>query len=396
MISCRSSLKLCTYYFPREPGTAFDVSGLYSPSQPVHFPIPDDVLDAERKEEIVKENYAKLQKKRKEALDSLKETVAIIVSRENIVRDLISVYKDPSILQRKVAAVIKGSEATGDGVLREVYSSFWDTFLSQSDGDSEHTLPLLPDLSREDYVSIGRILTHQFILCGVFPVKLSQASMQHAVLGTATDQCIVESFLALLPPNEKDCLSRALDCVGPFPREEIIDLLDDYNLRQLPTADNIRSILIFVGTAEFVTKPFMCLTSLRQGMGDLWSNVSKEEIASLYEMSRPTAARIMANLALTPENAKEAQIFRWLERYVKGSSHQMLAKLLRFCTASDVLIPDHSIAVHTEVMAPVAIRPKAYTCFRRLILPRNYQSYSQMRNNLNFYLRDCNIWDLND
>ena len=36
----------------------------------------------------------------------------------------------------------------------------------------------------------------------------------------------------------------------------------------------------------------------------------------------------------------------------------MLAKLLRFRTASDVLLPDHSIAVHTEVMAPVAIRPK--------------------------------------
>ena len=295
-------------------------------------------------------------------------------------------YKDPSILQRKVAAVIEGSEATGDGILREVYSSFWDTFLSQSDGDSEHTLPLLPDLSQEDYVSIGRILTHQFILCGVFPVILSQASMQHAILGNATDQCIVESFLALLPPNKKDCLSRALDCV------EIIDLLDDYNLCQLPTADNTRSILIFVGTAEFVTKPFMCLTNLRQGMGDLRSNMSKEEIASLYEMSRPTADRIMANLALTPENAKEAQIFRWLERYLKGSSHQMLAKLLRFCTASDVLLPDHSIALHTEVMAPVAIHLKAYTCFRRLILPRNYQSYSQMRNNLDFYLRDCNIW----
>ena len=121
MISCRSSLNLCTYHFPSEPGTSFDVSGLYSPSQPSHFPIPDDVLDIERKEEIVKENYAKLQKKRKEALDSLIETVAIIVSRENIVRDLISVYKDPSILQRKVTAVIEGSEATGEGVLREVY-----------------------------------------------------------------------------------------------------------------------------------------------------------------------------------------------------------------------------------------------------------------------------------
>ena len=44
-------------------------------------------------------------------------------------------------------------------------------------------------------------------------------------------------------------------------------------------------------------------------MGSLWANISKEEIASLYEMSRPTAASIMATLALTPEDAKEAQIF---------------------------------------------------------------------------------------
>ena len=395
MIPCRSSSKLFTYYFPSEPGTAFDVSGLYSPSQPAHLPIPDDGLEVEHKEEIVKENYIELQNKRKEALDSLKETVAIIVSRENIVGHLLSVYKDPSILQMKFSAVIEGSEATEDGVLR-VYSSFWDTFFSESDGDSEHTLPILPNLSQEDYVSIGRILTHQFLLCGVFPVKLSQASLQHAVLGTVTDQCIVESFLVLLPPNEKDCFRRALDCAGPFPREEIIDLLDDYNLRQLPTADNIRSILIFVGTTEFVTKPFMCLNSFHQGMGDLWSNVSKDEIASPYEMSRPTAVCIMANLALSPENTKEAQIFQWLECYLKGSTHQMLAKLLRFCTASDVLLPDHSITVHTEVMAPVAVCLKAYTCFRRLILPRNSQSYSQMRNNLDFYLRDCNIWDLND
>ena len=139
MIPCRSSSKRFTYYFPSEPGTAFDVSGLYSPSQPAHFPIPDDGLEVEGKEEIVKENYIKLQNKRKEALDSLKETVAIIVSRENIVRHLLSMYKDPSILQMKFSAVIEGSEATGDGVLREVYSSFWDTFLSESDGDGEHT-----------------------------------------------------------------------------------------------------------------------------------------------------------------------------------------------------------------------------------------------------------------
>ena len=86
-----------------------------------------------------------------------------------------SVYKDPSILEKNVVVSIEGTEASGDGVLQEVYSLFWDSFLSQSDDDNEHSFKILPNLNWEDYVSIGRILTHQFVLCGMFPVKVSQA-----------------------------------------------------------------------------------------------------------------------------------------------------------------------------------------------------------------------------
>ena len=188
---------------------------------------------AEEKREIVKEN-SKLQKKQKKALDALEGNVSIIVNKENIVHDLISVYKDPSIREKNVSAVIEGAEATGDGVLRDVYSLFWATFLSQSDGDSEHTIPVLPDLNQEDFVSIGRILTHQYVLCGVFPVKVSQASLQHTMLGNVTDECKIESFLRLLQPREREYLSISLAGDGCFPTEEMIDLFGDYNIRQLP------------------------------------------------------------------------------------------------------------------------------------------------------------------
>ncbi|PFX29257.1 hypothetical protein AWC38_SpisGene5964 [Stylophora pistillata] len=48
------------------------------------------------------------------------------------------------------------------------------SFLSQSDGDSQHSIPILPNLNQEDYVRIGRILTHQFVLCdvGMWAMKL--------------------------------------------------------------------------------------------------------------------------------------------------------------------------------------------------------------------------------
>ena len=336
--------------------------------------------------------------KRQEALRSMEmeRGTHVIVSKENIVSDLISIYNDRTILQKKIACTIEGEDALGDGVLREVYSLFWEAFLTDCDGYSEHPIPILPNLTQEDYKSIGRIITHQFLLCGTFPVKVSQACMQQSLFGKVADECKINSFLRLLPPRERDILSRALAGDVPFPTEEVIDLLEDYNVRQLPNGGNIKSIVLFVATSEFITKPFLCLSSMREGMGHLWDNVTSDEIASLYDKCVPTAARIIERLTLSAEDAREAKIYRWLQRYLKGSVSEILTKFLRFCTATDVLLPDHNIAVCTEVMAPTAIRPKSYTCFRKLILPRNYHSFSQMRNNLNFYLREPGNWDLND
>ena len=376
--------------------TLLDGSEVKSTRQAQGAPSLSDQSVGGDKEKTVNESYKKIEEKRMEALKILKGNVSILVNKENIVQDLLSIYKDPSILEKNVSAFIEGTDATGDGVIREVYSLFWDTFLSQSDGDIEHTIPIVPSLDQEDYVSIGRIITHQFVLCGIFPIRVSQASMQHAILGNASDECKIDSFLRILPQRERNLLTKALAGDGAFPTEEIIDLLDDYNTRQLPTVDNVKSLLLHISTSEFVTKPFLCLASIRLGMGQLWDNVTKEEVEALYEMSRPTAARIIATLVLNPENPKEAQINRWLERYLKGATSEILSKFLHFCTATDILPPGNGIAVDTEVMPPTAIRPKSYTCFRRLILPRNFHSYSEMRNNLEFYLRDSSIWDLND
>lgn len=52
-------------------------------------------------------------------------------------------------------------------------------------------------------------------------------------------------------------------------------------------------------------------------------------------------------------------------------------QFLRFYTATDILLQGNGIAVDTEVMPHTAVRHKPYTCFRRLIVPRNYQSYSE-------------------
>lgn len=133
--------------------------------------------------------------------------------------------------------------------------------------------------------------------------------MQQALLGNAPHKCKIDSFLQILPQRERNLLTKALTGDGAFPTEEIIDLLDDYNT--LPTIDSVKSLLLHISTSEFVTKPFLCLASIRLGMGQLWDNVTKIEVEALYEMSRPTAAHIIATLVLNPENPKQGQINGW-------------------------------------------------------------------------------------
>ena len=96
----------------------------------------DECLVADHYEgEDVNENYTKVKGKLEEALRALNGYVHVIVNKENIVQDLISIYKDSTILEKKAVVGKEGAEASGDGLLRDIYSLFWDSFLSQSDGD---------------------------------------------------------------------------------------------------------------------------------------------------------------------------------------------------------------------------------------------------------------------
>ncbi|KAK3730141.1 hypothetical protein QZH41_015851 [Actinostola sp. cb2023] len=339
--------------------------------------------------------YDTINTKREAAFNSLDEAIDITVNKENIVKDLMSLYKEGSILRNRIIAGMEEDRASGDGVLQEVYSLFWDSFLSDnSEGDIEFTIPVVPSLSPEDYIIVGKIITHQFVLCGTFPVRIVQASIQQALFGHVSDDCMINSFKLIFPPKERECLANALTGVKPFPTNQLMDILEDYNIRQLPTTENVEALILSVATTEFVTKPYLCLNKIREGMGSFWDDVKSEEIVLLYQLCVPTASKVIASLIMIPSDHKEGQIFRWLERYIRGASDEIVLKFLRFCTPTEVLIPGRSILVQLEVMPPAAVRPRSFTCFQKLLVPKNYQSYLQLRTNMDFYLRDCKYWDL--
>ena len=341
------------------------------------------------------ESYQELDAKREAERTKLKETY-ISFSRNEIVGELLKLYKDDDILIKKILPSFEEENASGDGVLREVYSLFWQNFVSDNCfGSSQFAVRIVPQMS-DKYVALGRIITHQFLQCGTFPVQLARASVHHMLFGKVSEECLLDSFLQLLPPKQRDIFAGALQGQRPFPLDEVIDVLDDHNVQTLPSPENLRGIVLQIATTEFVEKPFLALLKIREGMGRFWDEVSPQSIDAIYQLCVATPSTVIDHLHCVPLDAQEAKVFRWLKRYVSEADPGMLTRLVQFCTASQTLLPDQNISVKMENMQEMAMRPKARTCFQILHLPRNYFSFHQLKENLDFYLSPCTSWEFED
>ena len=366
--------------------------------QPPEILLEEDVETT--KEGTSVDGYSSLEQRRRDSEAELVSQLPekfITVSRHNVVKELLEIYQDPQVCEHKLVAFFEEDSGSGDGVLREIYSIFWAEFLTQScEGSSQFALSITPAMQAQDYVTLGRILTHGFIQCGSFPVQLARASIHQAMFGTVSDECLLDSFVRLLPEKERETLLTGLHGSGSFPVEEIMDILDDFKESTMPTSANLRTLLIKIAKSEFVTKPYLPLLKLREGMGEFWSKLREEELDALYDMCSPTPARVANYLNTFPKDPQEQKVSRWLKRYTRNLDRKMAVHFVRFCTASDVLLPGKSIMVRFENMAEEAMRPTARTCFCSLTVPRNYRSYCQMKDNFDFYLRDPTQWDLSD
>ena len=71
----------------------------------------------------------------------------------------------------------------------------------------------------------------------------------------------------------------------PLPTEDVIDILADYGVTAIPSTSNMKQLILQVSETELISKPFMCITKLREGMGSFWEGVYAEEIHAVYSIS---------------------------------------------------------------------------------------------------------------
>jgi len=96
----------------------------------------------------------------------------------------------------------------------------------------------------------------------------------------------------------------------PFPTEAIIDILDEYNVNTFSSHGNVKGRIKNIAALQLVSRPYMALRKIREGMGTFWDNMSKAMVDVLYLQCEPTQAAAVKRLRHSPVSVQLNRVFK--------------------------------------------------------------------------------------
>lgn len=259
-------------------------------------------------------------------------------------------------------------------------------------------IPRASGLTRDQYITLGRVLSHGYIVAGIFPVFLNQAYMQALLFGEAsiTDDALLQSLIDFLTVYERERLLRILCAteLDPMDGEFLLDLEDRAGVTMMATIKNCNTIVQFVSRSLLIEAPMHTMTKIKEGMmqiphsQQLWESITTEELFNLYEELQPTPGKVASLFSVICETPEENRVFDYLQRYVRSLSHEDCVKFLRWVTGSECLtVPRVEVQFHkSEEKEPF---PRAHTCSAMIdISSTGYATFNAFRNVMDSILRN--------
>lgn len=319
----------------------------------------------------------------------------IVVHRGQIMKELLQVFCDASVKERIICFKVmlpdgKFENAVDDGgVLRDVLSEFWSDFYEQCTVGNCFKVPFLRhDFGKQEWESVGRIITFGWQEQKYLPVKLAPVILEQAVLGNVESD-LVDTFFKYVSESERLIFESCCSDFEGVDQEELLDILDVHGCRRMPTADNIKQILRELAHQKLIQEPAFVIEQWSNMLAPLRSEL--KGIAALYEGLQPTARKIIKSIVYPPsQNLQEKQMVKYVHAYLRDSDTQHLSSFLRFCTGSDLFIGKNITVSFTQIQG-FQRRPVAHTCGCYLELPVSYDSYPDFRNEMNRVL-ESNVW----
>ena len=105
--------------------------------------LEDDPEVCSSQQENIKLVYLNVKRQKVEEQIGNATAIIKIINRHNCVKDMLALFKEHGIANCNLCFVFEGENASGQGVIREVYSVFWDNFVySYCEGASHFTFCL--------------------------------------------------------------------------------------------------------------------------------------------------------------------------------------------------------------------------------------------------------------
>ena len=335
------------------------------------------------------------------------------IHRETVLQDLLKVYESSSdIAESRATFSFHGEEGMDlDGIKREAYSIFWKQVLDEYFEGSNTFVPRIgPDIEESMLRAVGRIISHQYVLTGVFPVQINKAFMVAMLCGrkALTDEDLIESFLAYISGNESMEMREIMkECKEGKLTEKsydfLVDFFSDYQVTKRPSPTNLQATLVQVAKHELLSKPTMAMDIIKEGLvggryKELWQ-CSKEDVFKIYDMMQLTPSRVLSMLAEDPSthiHKSQLQVFSYLKKYIRGLGREDLGRFLRYITGSPIPVVERiQVTFHAHQLGSLP-HPMAHTCAAVLDLPSGgYDSFNDFRKQMNALLDNELSWKFN-
>ena len=221
-------------------------------------------------------------------------------------------------------------------------------------------------------------------------MMLSKAFVISAMFGEqeVCDDILLQSFKQYLAPVEEQVVSEALtrpetewETDDDDKDSELIDLLDWFGCRKMPSKENIKSLILEVAHKEVIQRA--------KYVADCWNGIFRksradsklstlEGVSSAYQALEPTMKKVLGMLDAMPVTNAERAALDYFKRFVRGLEIPQLKCLLMFITGADVIcVP--KIQVDFTKLEGFQRRPIAHVCGCVVELPSTYDSYAEFR-----------------
>ena len=217
---------------------------------------------------------------------------------------LLEMYKTSTDIGSAILSfILEGEQGLDmDGLKREVFTIF--------EGQATFVPRVGPDVGlNSDYQSIGRAISHGYLLIGIFPNTICKVFM--AALLAGKDAMSADDYICGLLDHVSEYDSLQLKsaretstAAGVFSEETStfpLDFASEYGVVRIPTPSSLRGILVIVAKTELIAKPSVALNEIRAGMFEgkfhkLWGNIRKAEVDYLYDKMRLTTSKFLKML----------------------------------------------------------------------------------------------------